>query len=246
MTDKAKIFNNVGVSCFLSGYHKSASTLFKGSLEVQLAVERCKESSSVVPYSTFANENPYVALAQRVLETHLTCIYDKYSGISSTDFSSVDMIGNPGQEWGLEEVVLVEMGDILYKPYLFSRPFFIRKSWDESARFNAVIIIFNLALMEQIYDRRSPKALSLCKLAMSLLVGQPMNDVFVALVNNIAVCYYENDDFDSAQLYMGMLQKAWADKHQFVEGLKQDECTSIELNVMRMLPFHGATTSPAA
>jgi hypothetical protein len=127
----------------------------------------------------------------------------------------------------------------------FLRPFYIFKTWEESARVNAVTIIFNLALIEQINDRRSSQALSLYKLATSLMVAHPMNDVFVALMNNIAVWYYENDNFDSAQLYMGMLQKSWTFNHQCVEGLEMDECTSIQLNVHRMLSIHGTTTSPA-
>jgi hypothetical protein len=216
-------FNNSGVTCFLAGYPKRALALFKGSLEVQLAIERYKEgnvtSVSAVAhqpcYKDLAQHNPYVTLAEQVLDWWRA--HAQSQRISSS--SSVVAKERSGYRRRSQVQTLLEMetGFHFYNPYIVDRPFRISKTTQKrengGTRSNSATIIFNLALMEQLCDSQSGQALSLYKLAMSLFMWDPhraatttADALIIALMNNMAVWYYENEQLDAAEHILCQLE----------------------------------------
>jgi len=250
---KAVQFNNAGVACFRSE-PKKAWELFKGALEVKLAMERNSMSSQqALPakpalFEQLSAENAYVKRAQTILE-------------EGNDDDAMDLVPNvDGNVVTLEEVeasrTLVsstlcqqfgkELGNIFYTPFLFTKPFLIPDqdavSPSEMARTTSAIVIFNLALVEHLFNRSSNQAVSLYELATSLLVGQTVDQLGLALINNIGVWCYENDDLDAAQRCMDHLSRIMRSCHHLVSDSDQ---AAILRNICCLL-MPGGSTSPAA
>jgi len=252
---KAVQFNNAGVACFRSE-PKKAWELFKGALEVKLAMERTSMNSSrqapATPalFEQLSAENAYVKRAQTILE-------------EGNDDDAMDLDPNNVGDSNvvtLEEVeasrILVsstlcqqfgkELGNIFYTPFLFTKPFLIPDqdaiSPSEMARTTSAIVIFNLALVEHLFNRSSNQAVSLYELATSLLVGQTVDQLGLALINNIGVWCYENDDLDAAQRCMDHLSRIMRSCHHLVSDADQ---AAILRNICCLLTPSGST-SPAA
>jgi hypothetical protein len=105
-------------------------------------------------------------------------------------------------------------------------------------------VIFNLALVEHMFNRTSPQAVALYELSTSLLVGQVVNELSVALINNIGVWCYENDDIDTAQSCMDHLSRILRNPSGR-RLLSDGDCKSVLSNISCMLMPRG-TNSPAA
>ena len=239
---KAIQFNNAGAFRFRLDPRK-AWELFKGALEVKLAIERnmkdCRECIVKEQfYEHLSSENAYVSRALRdsggVADKITLEVVEASRALASTILQK--QFGN-------------ELGDIFYTPFIFSKPFLVPDDHElmdpmELARTTSAIVIFNLALVEQMFNRTSPQAVSLYELATSLLIGQAVNELGVALINNIGVWCYENDDIDAAQRCMDHLSRILRNPSGR-RLLSDDDCESVLSNISFMLMPRG-TISPAA
>jgi hypothetical protein len=249
---KAIQFNNAGVSCFRS-HPKKAWELFKGALEIKLAMEKemnssCECSVKVPFYEQLSSENAYIYRAHTILEEGGDEVADQI-----TDRGEVTLDVVEASRTLLSSTLCKrlgkELGDIFYTPFVFSRSFRIPDDFEsippiELARTTSAIVIFNLALVEHLFNRTSPQAVSLYELATSLLVGQSVNELGLALINNIGVWCYENDDNDAAQRCMDHLSKILRNPscRDLITASDRD---AVLRNICCMLMPRG-TTSPAA
>lgn len=199
--DKATALNNAGVYCLQARKAQMAWDLFKGALEVKLAIASHRSGVS----KTSPVSNDYIRRA----EVHLDRFEKDCSphpSVSSTGFGEVITSGSssPGSPI-----------DVWYEPFLCARPFFIpdRASINDCSSLNDLrfdqcanaAIIFNLALIDHIHNRKSAHAISLYKLATKLMVDNKKKPLGIALINNIGVWNFENGDIDAAQRCMNHL-----------------------------------------
>lgn len=242
-------FNNAGVACFRC-HPKKAWELFKGALEVKLALERSMNThlpAKLPLYENLSSTNSYVNRAQAILDE-----VDEEE--ISTNDDNVEMTLEEVEESRtlLSSTIYKqfgdELGDIFYTPFLFSKPFLISDNEVLSpygrARSTSAIVIFNLALVEHLFNRTSQQAVSLYELSTSLMVGRHVNELGIALVNNIGVWCWENDDMDAAQRCMDHLWRILrnpACQHL----IDSNEKSSILRNICSILTPRG-TASPAA
>ena len=248
---KAIQFNNAGAFRFRSDPRK-AWELFKGALEVKLAIERnmkdCRECIVKEQfYEHLSSENAYVSRAQTILEEGETEVNP--GGVADKITLEVVEASRALASTILQKQFGNELGDIFYTPFIFSKPFLVPDDHElmdpmELARTTSAIVIFNLALVEQMFIRTSPQAVSLYELATSLLIGQAVNELGVALINNIGVWCYENDDIDAAQRCMDHLSRILRNPSGR-RLLSDDDCESVLSNISFMLMPRG-TISPAA
>ena len=244
-------FNNAGAFRFRSDPRK-AWELFKGALEVKLAIERhMKDSRNCIVKDPFYEhlyaENSYVSRAQTILEEGETEVSP--GGVADEITLEVVETTRALASSILQKQLSDELGDIFYTPFIFSKPFLVPedcklKTPIEVARTTSAIVIFNLALVEHMFNRTSPQAVSLYELSTSLLVGQVVNELSVALVNNIGVWCYENDDIDTAQSCMDHLSRILRNPSGR-RLLSDGDYDSVMNNIGCMLMPRG-TNSPAA
>eukprot|EP00538_Stauroneis_constricta_P009155 CAMPEP_0119567716 /NCGR_PEP_ID=MMETSP1352-20130426/36752_1 /TAXON_ID=265584 /ORGANISM="Stauroneis constricta, Strain CCMP1120" /LENGTH=376 /DNA_ID=CAMNT_0007617003 /DNA_START=150 /DNA_END=1280 /DNA_ORIENTATION=+ len=109
-------------------------------------------------------------------------------------------------------------GNGTYAPYLWSQPLRLSHNHhrhrqpgiasdgrhsprDEdltATRKDSAMIIFNLALLDQLRNERSAQAVALYELSMTLITGDLVDELGIALVNNIGVWCYQNGDMEGA------------------------------------------------
>jgi hypothetical protein len=239
--DRVILFNNQGVQCFLAGDLRSAAVLFKGSLEVQLSLEKCAETGVPIVYEKLVQENRFIAQAEIVLDSmnqenieNQPCIRHVPTGYKNV---RAKLHNNN---------IPLELCNLFFDPYLFSRPFFVSDPNDSfKQRSNAATTIFNMALTLQMHNRQSSQSYALYQLAISLRFGHPIQDVVVlALINNMAVWCHDHDEWDAAQQGMCVLQRIMNSPFP-VQGLDESEDAALRWNIERMLTPLGST-SPAA
>jgi len=231
--DKAIAFNNTGVSCLRASQPQVAWDLFKGALEVKLAIERSSDAG------TTSDSNLSETYVRRA-EYHLSRI-QQYVSQSTELYERATTRKHPPPMEAIREA--------FYEPYLCATPFRIENSMSTStatsseafSRTASATIIFNLALVDHLYNPSSKQAASLYELATSLLVGGEIDNLGIALINNIGVYYFENGDMNAAQRCMEHLSKIMPSCDCFEEG----ELRGLQTNIRWMLnpPF---TVSPAA
>ena len=104
----------------------------------------------------------------------------------------------------------------LYTPFIYAKSIKLPEdrnatsiettsSTTTTSRRDSAAIIFNLALVDHMQHRKSKQAVALYELAMTLLTGDAVDILGIALVNNIGVWCYENEDEDGALRCMGHL-----------------------------------------
>jgi hypothetical protein len=232
-------FNNAGVDCIEAGYHKVAWDLFKGALEVKLAVERSGLENHENLLDSRSNSNSYIQKA----EAHLLNLdaYLSHQGhnpnmllppaVSSSQIS-------PRRRQPSGDVA----SDSLYTPFLFSKPLRLETNPDLSTRRESATIIFNLALVDHLKNHCSEQAVALYELAMTLVTGDVVDILGIALINNIGVWCYENGDMDGALACMGHLANFIGSCHSFIDA---EEKVGLQSNILWLMnpPF---TASPAA
>jgi hypothetical protein len=138
---------------------------------------------------------------------------------------------------------------ILFEPYLCSNPFSLPEDASVSqlhdiqfSRSMTAVIIYNLALLNQVRSRSSRQVMSLYELSTSLLVNNENQRVSIAIINNIGVWCFDNGDNAAAQRCMEHLSKFVS----CIGGIvSDDEREGIQRNILWILnpPF---TVSPAA
>lgn len=204
---KATAFNNAGVACFKAGDSKKAWELFKGALEIKLAIARfteSKEPPAAEPlYADLADGNRYVARAEILLGAFYTL---PHQGQAYPVDPNAEIDPTPTLcRNSIEE----ELEDFFYTPFLFAKPFPIPDQGIvcpvERSRYTSAVVIFNIALVEHLYNRSSRQAVSLYELATFLMRGDIAGPLALALINNIGVWCYENDHIESAQRCLDQL-----------------------------------------
>lgn len=212
-------YNNAGVACTEAGHHKVAWELFKGALELRLAMERTGMNTSALSSNgddTFAtfDGNAYIQRA----EHHLRNITNYVKTVSSScpppkpmqggDFDRVNLSSAYGMTESLirsQSPIRMDLMEGMYSPFLFRRPMRLSPDDDIPTRKESATVIFNLALVDHLKDRCSEQAVQLYELAMTLLTGDVVDALGIALMNNIGVWCYENGDMDGTMSCMGHL-----------------------------------------
>ena len=97
-----------------------------------------------------------------------------------------------------QQIGHVPPSEFLYSPYLYCHPIRLQEDADSSSRRESATIIFNLALVDHMKHRCSEQAVALYELAMTLMTGDTVDILGIALVNNIGVWCYETGDIDGA------------------------------------------------
>jgi hypothetical protein len=251
-------FNNAGVDCLNAGQDKIAWDFFKGALEVKLAVERSdtgtqNQAEGSSPLAMDPAGNSYVQKAAE--HYHNLTSYHSSEGellpappagaeafaaaVAVTDISSTQ---TPATRQESPKVEVSCCGSF-YSPFLYSHPMKLRQESAISTRRESATIIFNLALVDHMKNRCSEQAVALYELAMTLLTGDTVDTLGIALVNNIGVWCYENGDVDGALTCMGHLAT-------FINACKEpdiamEEREALLSNILWLLnpPF---AASPAA
>lgn len=249
---KAAEFNNAGVSCFRAGNPRQSWELFKGALEVKLAIERFAESESRPEdeplYVDLSGANRYVARAEQLL---LVVSSENISNASVVDPNS-GMNADPSRPEASyrtrKRIGGEEHCDIFYTPFLFTKPFPVpdqgSASPHEMARSTSAVIIFNLALLDHLFNRPSRQTLSLYLLASNLMVGEVVDALGLALINNIGVWCYENDDIEAAQRCLDHLSRILRSPN--ISQLVDSEARSAVMrNVVYMLSPQGSASAAA-
>jgi hypothetical protein len=195
--EKVRAFNNAGAYLLEAGHSRAAWDLFKGALEVKLASERSPEQQA----SRIGELNYYV----RQAENHMQNLANY--PLNNTDTGTASLLFEyPSMRGG--EMPLESSTGSLFDPYISCHPFrivdepsitagpttdFAAKDRTMSAR-ASTMIIFNLALVDHLHNRSSNHVISLYELATTLMVGEEVGPVGIALINNVGVWCYDNED----------------------------------------------------
>lgn len=243
-------FNNAGVQCIEAGYHKMAWDLFKGALEVRLAIERSElQSKGSGSQPDSRHRNSYIEKAGfhlLNLESYLGvggAITDQNDSQSEMVSASTQPNLGSGQRHGP-----TGQGDSdippesLDAPFLFSHPMKLESDSNMSTRRQSATIIFNLALVDHRKNRCSEQAVALYELGMTLLTGDTVDMLGIALMNNIGVWCYENGDMDGAVACMGHLASFLGSCSSSINQVQKD---GLQSNILWLTnpPF---AASPAA
>lgn len=73
------------------------------------------------------------------------------------------------------------------------------------SRKESATVIFNLALVDHLRNRASTQAVQLYELAMTLLTGEVVDELGIALMNNIAAWCFENGDSEGTMACLSHL-----------------------------------------
>jgi hypothetical protein len=243
--EKARAFNNAGASLLEAGHGRAAWDLFKGALEVNLASER---SSSDQQASHHGEIDTYV----RKAEHHIQNLANYRLNNTNTGTVSI-LFGYPSMRGGV--MPLESSTGCLFDPYISCYPFHIvdepsviegpteltANDRTMSATRATTMIIFNLALVDHLYNRSSNHAISLYELASTLMVGAEVGPVGIALINNVGVWCYDNEDVTGGLRCMDHLSRVL----RVCDPVNDEERAKLESNIHLMLiPPYSA--SPAA
>jgi hypothetical protein len=108
-------------------------------------------------------------------------------------------------QYGRHSSVQADFMDDMYSPFLFRHPMRLDPNFQIPTRKESATVIFNLALVDHLKNRCSEQAVQLYELAMTLLTGDVVDALGIALMNNIGVWCYENGDMDGTRTCMGHL-----------------------------------------
>jgi hypothetical protein len=216
--EKARAFNNAGASYLEAGHGRAAWDLFKGALEVKLASERSTDQQA----SRIGELDTYV----RKAEYHMQNLASYPSNNTGTGAASL-LFEYPSMRGRV--VPLDSSTGCLFDPYISCHPFRIvdepsiagpaTKPAAEEITMSArasTMIIFNLALVDHLHNRSSNHAISLYELATTLMVGEEVGPVGIALINNVGVWCYDNEDVQGGLRCMDHLSSIL------------DRCSSVE------------------
>jgi hypothetical protein len=231
MPERSIEFNNAGVECIEAGNLRMAWDFFKGALEVKLSLER---TTVPVPKNQEPETNTYIEQA----ETHLSNLKLVESQHPEAALPhGIAPCAQSRQAWES-----FSSDPSLYPPFLFTDPIRLGTNPEISPRKESACIIFNLALVDHLKNRCSEQAVALYELAMSLLTGDNVDFLGIALMNNIGVWCYENGDLDGSLKCMGHLSN-------FVGAcdseMREDQKDGLQSNIL-WLAIPPCAASPAA
>lgn len=206
--DKALSFNNAGVFMLENGHIGVAWNLFKGSLELYRLVEGTQDQM-IVDMAAFST-NPYIVHADGHLKQINNGLIERM-GATRPDNSTTGNVATQANEDTNEieaNTSSREVDFVFYSPYIYDKGFCIPEVLSAKIGLSSAIVIFNLAMVEQLVNPTSNQAISLYELALSLLVGYPIRAFGVAILNNMGVWRFQNNDIDRAHKCMEMLARA--------------------------------------
>lgn len=228
--DRSAEFNNAGVDCFKAGEYRMAWDLFKGALEYKLL----RDNETRLPQNSTTNShrvesNAYITRA----ESHLFLVRSESRSQKYLDHFDQCAYGRNRQSYD----------NSLYSPFLFASPIKLGLSQDMPSRKESATIIYNLAIIEHLRNRTSEQAVALYELAMTLLTGDAVDFLGIALMNNIGVWCYENNDQDSAFTCMGHVSNFVVSCESIIGEEAMD---GLQSNILWLLTNPQYTASPAA
>ena len=165
-----KEYNNAGARCVQCGMIKESWVLFKGALELHLALEKAKSNTS---HSFSRTAIIYIQQAETRYQLFQTLDlenFDVHDGAPAHKSSHLSLCKTPR---------VVKNGDDSYGI--------------------GVTVIFNLALVEHWKNPSSPQVLSMYALALSLSGPFKEPHLKAATLNNAGIWYFENGDVGSAK-----------------------------------------------
>lgn len=197
---------------------KNPQELFKGALELKLAIERSLDGGASIQKDEVAfvatqSGNSYIQRAEIILRniTNYTeripssrTMIKTPDGIGDCDASSPQAI-HGGDSTVSYRSTFVDTMDGMYSPFIFCRPMRLPTNKRLPSRNESATIIFNLALVDHLKNRASQQAVQLYELAMTLLTGEVVDELGVALMNNIGAWCYENGDLEGTMTCIGHL-----------------------------------------
>ncbi|KAL3939327.1 MAG: hypothetical protein SGBAC_005930 [Bacillariaceae sp.] len=227
-------FNNAGVQCIETGNNRIAWDLFKGALEVKLAIERPGETNAGI--DSYQDSNNYIARA----ETHLMNLRSSQTPFEYNS-QQQELVTSPRMQ-SIETWEKFSNDNSLYTPFLFTDPIKLGVDANMTARRESASIIFNLALTEHLKARSSEQAISLYEFAMTLIAGETVDLLGISLMNNIGVWCYENGDLAGSAKCMGHLVRFTS---ALSSELEQEHREGLQSNIL-WLASPPCTASPAA
>ncbi len=208
-------YNNAGVALTEAGRHKVAWELFKGALELKLAVERygadVQDDDEFV--AVVQKDNAYIQRA----EHHFRSMTNYVKPVSTPQLipsfdRDTDRVHNPSSTYSISQSpsatnssMQADLMEDMYSPFLFRKAMRLDPNIQIPTRKESATVIFNLALVDHLKNRSSEQAVQLYELAMTLLTGDVVDALGIALMNNIGVWCYENGDLDGTRTCMGHL-----------------------------------------
>lgn len=224
-------YNNAGVGCIKTAKHCIAWDLFKGALEVKLAIERTGEAYADI--RSFQISNSYIARA----ETHLMILKSFQNELK---FPPEEQVSPRIQS--IETWEKYSSDASLYAPFLFTDPIMLGVDPNMTTKRESAAIIFNLALTEHLKARCSEQAISLYELSMTLVAGDSVDILGISLMNNIGVWCYENGDQEGCDKCMGHLMSFTS---ALSSELEPELREGVQSNIL-WLAHPPCTASPAA
>lgn len=226
-------FNNAGVQCIETGRNRIAWDLFKGALEVKLAIERTGETNADM--ESYQHSNNYIARA----EAHLMNLRSFPTAFDAPQ--EQELLTSPRMQ-SIETWEKFSNDTSLYTPFLFTDPIMLGVDANITTRRESASIIFNLALTEHLKARCSEQAISLYEFSMTLLAGNSVDLLGISLMNNIGVWCYENGDLAGSAKCMGHLVSFTS---ALSSELEQEHIEGLQSNIL-WLASPSCTASPAA
>jgi hypothetical protein len=230
-------FNNAGVDCIEAGHHRVAWDLFKGALEVKLAVERGEKQGISDECVLNTMHNSYVNKAAG----HLSNLDSYMAAVVMAPAITQPPPSTDSTTSRYQQIQHVPPSDSLYSPYLYCHPIRLQEGAAFSSRRESATIIYNLALVDHMKHRCSEQSVALYELAMTLMTGDTVDILGIALVNNIGVWCYENGDIDGALICMDHLSSFLNAGSALVD---QEEKEGLNSNILWLT--HPPFASPAA
>lgn len=249
-------YNNAGVACTEAGFHKVAWELFKGALELRLAMERSGSRMSDIASGDEVlaafQDNAYIQRAEHHLRNitkyvktipELSSPSYKPMNSGESDQANTSYTYNMSQPQNRNQSpIQIELMEDMYSPFLFRRPMPLKADDDIPTRKESATVIFNLALVDHLKNRCSEQAVQLYELALTLLTGDIVDALGIALMNNIGVWCYENGDMDGTMTCMGHLSTFLG---SCGSAVNQEQRDGLQANILWLTnpPF---AASPAA
>ena len=231
---------------------------------MKLAIERCIDRGETVPneeaFVAMQMENMYIQRAENILNniTRYTRTIPSSRTLPKTSHGggggggagechdsspphSIPLL-HDSESSSLYQSGVMDTVDGMYVPFIFCRPMRLPTYRQLPSRKESATIIFNLALVDHLTNRASEQAVQLYELAMSLVTGEIVDELGVALMNNIGAWCYENSDLEGTLACIGHLSTFMG---ACSDLLNEEQKEGLQANVLWM-SISSCVASPAA
>lgn len=249
------MFNNAAVSIVLSdtGNECFALELFLGALESKLSyectqlpvdsleTEQDERESSLHHLGVRPSRPGCVLRAETLFQNLETCLQPRPTCAEEVQQDN----------GGIDSAITVPQHCRGYDPYIYKTPMSIPDHL-VSTHFTSSAIVYNLALIHQMFNRESQAAAQFYEISATLLIGSGTDDqtpesslLRMALLNNFGVWCFENSDGEVMRTCMEEMAIAMDDPSQKRIQLEENVRQGFRENIRWLLtPLNGG--SPAA